>query len=447
MGIKMAENRQNRINFTKISLAKLPIPATGRNYVYDTQVTGLGVMIFPSGTKTFFLYKRIGQRVEKIKLGRYPDLSIENARSKAHEQLALIAGGKNPAIERKKIRSELTLGELFDLFVERHAKPHKKPSSLKADKDNFERYFGQWKNRQLSSLSHNDVMALHSKVGKTRGIYIANKILALLSAMFNKAKNWGWEGGNPATGIRKFKEKSRDRFLQPHEMPFFFEALDNEPNTTARDYILLSLLTGARKANVMAMRWDQIDFDRTQWRIPETKNGEPLIVPLSQQAVGVLKARRKEIKGAWVFPSETSVKGHLQEPKKAWRRILRRAELYQLIELLAKTDKWSSKRITNAKQEAESDTETYLEAYYKTARTYKLDTSNIGLPDIRIHDLRRSLGSWQAVTGASGFIIGKSLGHKTQQATAIYARLNLDPVRDSVERATEAMMLAARRKP
>ena len=105
---------------------------------------------------------------------------------------------------------------------------------------------------------------------------------------------------NPATGIRKFKEKARDRFLQPHEMPVFFEALDNEPNIIARDYILLSLLTGARKANVMAMRWEEIDFDRTQWRIPETKNGEPLIVPLSQQAVSILTTRKKTIKGQWV---------------------------------------------------------------------------------------------------------------------------------------------------
>jgi len=85
-------------------------------------------------------------------------------------------------------------------------------------------------------------------------------------------------------------------------------------------------------------------------------------------------------------------------------------------------------------------------AYQNTAKKLELDTSNIGLPDIRIHDLRRSLGSWQAVTGASGFIIGKSLGHRSQQATAIYARLNLDPVRASVERATEAMMLAGKRK-
>lgn len=125
---------------------------------------------------------------------------------------------------------------------------------------------------------------------------------------------------------------------------------------------------------------------------------------------------------------------------------MRRAEIYQLIDLLAKAEKWSAQRIGKAKQDAEIDPATYLQAYRNMAAGLKLDTSSIGLPDIRIHDLRRSLGSWQAVTGASGYIIGKSLGHKSQQATAIYARLNLDPVRESVERATEAMMAAAGRK-
>lgn len=62
-----------------------------------------------------------------------------------------------------------------------------------------------------------------------------------------------------------------------------------------------------------------------------------------------------------------------------------------------------------------------------------------GLLDIRIHDLRRTLGSWQAATGATTAIIGKSLGHKSQKATAIYARLDIDPIRGSIEKATDAM--------
>ena len=447
----MAKTSDNRINFTKTTLAKLPLPEKARSYFYDTQVSGLGLMVFASGTKTFFLYKRIGQRVEKIKLGRYPDLSIENARNKAHEQLALIASGKNPATEKRKIGAEQTLEGLFSLFIELHATPHKKPSSLKADKDNFDRYFSLWKKRKLSNISHNDIITLHTSIGKEKGIYIANKVLALLHTMFNKAIQWGWEGNNPVTGIRKFKEKSRDRFLQPNELPYFFAALNAETNITAKDYIMLSLLTGARKSNMLAMQWNQIDVSQAKWRIPETKNGEPVTIALSGQAMDIINKRKAAMQSnesqrsdIWVFPSEASKSGHLEEPKKAWHRLLKRAEIYYFIDLIAEKEKWNQSAILQAKEQIEDNINASLERYKQTLSEAKITLPQTILQDIRIHDLRRSLGSWQAVTGASLPVIGKSLGHKSQQATAIYARLNLDPVRESVEKATEAMMMAGK---
>jgi len=103
-----------------------------------------------------------------------------------------------------------------------------------------------------------------------------------------------------------------------------------------------------------------------------------------------LRARQGSSSSIWVFPG-TGVTGHLVEPKKAWKRVLERA----------------------------------------------------GISNLRIHDLRRTLGSWQAKTGASLVIVGKSLNHKSPSTTAIYARLDLDPVRESVERATGAMLVAA----
>ena len=211
-------------------------------------------------------------------------------------------------------------------------------------------------------------------------------MLSLLGVMFNKAIDWGWEGINPAQGVKKFKEISRERFLAGDELPRFFKALEEE-NTLA-DFFMLGILTGARKGNLLAMRWQDINFDQATWRIPETKNGSSHLVPLSPEAIHVLKNRFKLKESDWVFPSATSKSGHLEEPKSAWKRILMRAELQ----------------------------------------------------DLRLHDLRRTLGSWQAATGANSYVIGKSLGHKTQQATAIYARLNIDPVRASVEKATSAMM-------
>ena len=93
-------------------------------------------------------------------------------------------------------------------------------------------------------------------------MYQANRLLARIHIIYNKAIEWGWEGVNPAQGVKKFKEKSRDRFLHPDELPRFFESLDAELNDTIRDYIYVSLFTGARKSNVLAMRWEEIQFER-----------------------------------------------------------------------------------------------------------------------------------------------------------------------------------------
>jgi integrase len=194
-------------------------------------------------------------------------------------------------------------------------------------------------------------------------------------------------------GIRKFPEKSRDRFLQASELPRFFKALNEEPNETLRDYIFISLLTGARRSNVLSMRWNELNLEQGTWKIPRTKTGDSQTVTLTTEAIEILKARKKETSSVFVFPGSGRT-GHLVEPKTGWRRILERA----------------------------------------------------GIKDLRIHDLRRTLGSWQAITGSSLPIIGKSLNHKNASTTQIYARLNLDPVRESVQKATVAMIKAGNRK-
>ncbi|MEO5930247.1 MAG: site-specific integrase, partial [Candidatus Kapaibacterium sp.] len=255
-----------------------------------------------------------------------------------------------------------------------------------------------------SQITRSDVAAIHG--GITRQIKTtkktkpghppkyksggtANRILALVSSIFG----WGFTAGlcevNPARGIKKNPERSRDRFIQSDELPRFFKSLEAEENTTIRDYVLMSLLTGARRENVMSMRWDQISFERKEWRIPRTKNDEPQTVPLGEETIQVLNGRKDNVSD-FVFPGPGK-KGYMAESRRGWKRILQRADIQ----------------------------------------------------DLRIHDLRRTLGSWQAKTGASLVIIGKSLNHKSLTATQIYSRLDLDPVRQSVERATSAMLEAA----
>ena len=269
---------------------------------------------------------------------------------------------------------------------------HSNKKTWKEDQAGVNNFLSHWLHKKLFSITKQEVQLVHEKIKKENGLYRANKILAKIHAIYNKAIEWGWQGTNPAQGIKKFKEKSRDRFLHPDELPRFFESLNNEPNTTIKDYIYISLFTGARKSNVLCMKWEDINFERCEWLIPETKNGESLRIHLIEKVLEILHKRLSESSGSeWVFESIGKT-GHLVEPKSGWKRVLQRANI----------------------------------------------------KDLRLHDLRRTLGSWQAATGANSYIIGRSLGHKDQQSTAIYARLSIDPVKDSVDKAAQAMLKHAR---
>ena len=243
---------------------------------------------------------------------------------------------------------------------------------------------------------------------------------------------------------RTTRRKSRERFLKPGELPRLFAALDGEPNGNFRDYFLLALLTGARRNNVVAMRWADLDLERGEWVIPRTKNGEPQRVPLVPEAVAILTARQETAAdGArFVFPASRadSKLGHMSGERKAWLRLLERDEIAQL-----------RQRIEAKGAKADGDDDEHpahtLQRLRRVAKRLKINTDGARLDDIRIHDLRRTMGSWQARTGASLAIIGKSLGHKSQQATAVYARLDLDPIREAMETATSAMLGAAKQKP
>ena len=178
-----------------------------------------------------------------------------------------------------------------------------------------------------------------------------------------------------------------------------------------------------------------------------TKNGTPQNVPLLPEAIEILQARKqanekdKEKRSPYVLPSWGG-SGHLEEPKKGWQRILDRDELQQLMALIEAAG--SSFELGKDDQgNVVESVPAALERARAQAAKLKIDTSGVRIPDLRIHDLRRTLGSWQAKTGASLAIIGNSLNHKNPATTAIYARLDIDPVRASMERAASAMLTAA----
>jgi integrase len=384
----------NEMNFTKASLDALPLaPIGGRVTYHDAKTTGLQIRITSTGVKTFSVYRRLkGGPVERVTLGRYPNMSIEQARKESARINALISEGINPNTDVRALKTETTLKELYVEFLKHR---RNKRGAYLADKTkrtytyDFNLYLLKWGNRQLSVFKDTDFSKLHTEIGKLHPT-TANRVIAMASSLFGFATERKlFRGKNPAQGIQKFPETKRDRFLQADELPSFFKSLDEVPNDTLRDFFLIALLTGGRRSNVQAMRWDEIHVARAEWKIPTTKNGEPQTVTLTSEVLAILDIRRG-CDPIWVFPG-TGATGHLVEPKKAWAKVLERAEI----------------------------------------------------DDLRIHDLRRTLGSWQAKTGASLLIVGKSLNHKSSVTTAIYARLDLDPVRASVEKATGAMLIAA----
>lgn len=383
------------IRFTKTALSNLALPAVGkRDSYFDTEVPKLALRVTHTGAKTFYVVRRTGEQVVWLKVGVFPDMTVEQARKAAMNVLSEFAKGGNPAAVKRAVKAELTFSEAFEQFLSGKRKRDGTPLAEKTKgdyRDLLRLYLDSIKSKKLSTIERGEIKAIHAKATKKSPAQ-ADRVVSMISGVFTYMLDQEKiSGTNPAARIQKNPTVQRDRFVQADEMPRLFEALANIPSDTMRDFFLLALLTGARRANVSEMRWVDLDLVSGVWYLAKTKNGTPQNVTLSPEAITILKVRSEVASGSpFVFPGDGKT-GHVVEPKKAWTTLLKHANIQNL----------------------------------------------------RIHDLRRTLGSWQARTGASLTIIGKSLNHKTHQATAIYARLDLDPVRQSVNMATSAMMAAA----
>ena len=428
----------DKLNFSRTTISAITPPNSGRQYYRDERTRALVLDVQAAGTKTFQVYRKVEGKPTRIALGRFnpdlpetrelpngvdplslignsPDLNVRMARKLAEAVNASIDRGVNPAqtvrMARRRLEQELTLRQAFNRYYEEHLVAYSKKTAGDLQND-FARYLGKvppglkkrhgkeraksagavdWEQRKLSSISSADVRHLMVKLKDNVGSRTANKVLVLLRSIYNKMIEWHfYDGENPCAFIQKFQERSRDRFLTSEEIPKFFQELAKIDHQDFKDFVHLSLFTGARRSNVLSMRWCDLDFGAGIWTVPgeQSKNNMPLTIPLTSEAKTILSRRKDGTNSTtFVFPAE-SVSGHMSPPKKRWKALLQDA----------------------------------------------------GISDLRLHDLRRSLGSWAAMTGASLPVIGKALGHKSAEATAVYARLQHAPVMEAMERATAAIL-------
>ena len=424
----------DRIKFTKSRVAAFPQPATGRATYYDETVQKLALRVTAAGSRTFYVVKRAGAEMVWLKLGTFPDMTVERAREEAEKALGDFAADQNPATIRRVRRQEMTVSEFFDKEYNRRHLSKLRSGKRRANvfTNHIRPHIGS---KKLSDVDRQMVSRILGEMdGNGYAGHTINHVRNLVSGMYRHAIEWGFAEANPVSGIRGRRGVKRDRFMRGDELPRFFSSLAAEENETLRDYLLLSLLTGARRSNVLEMRWRDVHIDEGVWTIGRTKNDEPQNVTLSPEAIEILRAR-EGCHADWVFPGR-SKRGHMTEPKSGWKRILDRDELERIRTKIEAV----SGQVVN--RHGSRSIAVQLKRIKDEAEVLGVEVSGERLHDLHIHDLRRTLGSWQAKTGASLVIIGKSLNHKSLSATAIYARLDLDPVRQAVNTATAAIMEA-----
>ncbi|MGO9266211.1 MAG: tyrosine-type recombinase/integrase [Candidatus Binataceae bacterium] len=367
---------------TKNLVERASSPPRGQGFIRDDGIEGFALRLTAGGAKSFVWEGRIKGRTRRVTIGQFPDLSVAIARIRAQKIRSAVAEGYDPSEEGRAERAQPTFADLVEAYFERHANKHKRESSVRADEWYLAKYVpSSWRSRRLSDIGRNDVEKLHAAIGEAHGPYGANHTVRLLRCMLNLARDWKLlKGDNPAARIKLFKEERRERYLSPDELERVNEALAQEPDWRWRAYFPLALMLGARRSELLSLRWADIDLNQRTLRLRETKAGRPHFLPLPGLAITLLEKLPSHLKSDWVFPSDRSG-GHIVEPAKAWQRIRNRA----------------------------------------------------AVQDVRIHDLRHTLASWLVAEGFSLPLIGRALNHRHNSTTERYAHLALDPIREALE--------------
>lgn len=365
------------------AIRRLPVPASGQKIHWDDVTPGLGVRITKGGSRAFLLDYRVrgSGRQRRFTIGSTEDWSLGAARREAKRLRAEIDLGRDPLAEIEAERNAPTMDELIERFEREHL-PGKRASTQGDYQGMINRHIRpHFRSMRVADVAFGDVDRLHRRITADGHGHQANRCVAVLSRMFSLAVRWGWLAANPCKGIEKNTEHGRQRYLTAAELPRLQQALDAYSDQSVANVFRVLTLTGARKGEVLGLKWADVDIDAGIWLKPpsSTKQAKHHRVPLSAAVIEILNSIPRQ--SEFVFPSSGAA-GHLTEVKKAWASILKAA----------------------------------------------------GIRDLRIHDLRHSFASALVSDGASLALIGSLLGHSSPLTTSRYAHLLDTTQRQAVER-------------
>ena len=382
-------------------------PGDRDKLLWDTDTPGFGLKVTPAGTRTYLVQYRIGGRkgrTRRVTIGQHgrpwtdsktnetKSLTPEVSRKEAKRLLGLVTAGEDPAEDRTRARQAITVAELCDLYLSEGVTT-KKASTVAMDRTRVELHVKPLLGRRRArDIAQGDVERFMNAVAKRSGKGAASRTVGMLGGIFSFAVRKKICAKNPVRGVERFADRKVERFLSLTELARLGETLTAAEREGINPYAVAAIrtlmFTGCRKAEILTLRWGDIDWEHNCLRLPDSKTGAKTVA-LGAPAIELLHGLPRVEGNPYVFPG-TKDRAHLVGLQKIWHRLRNRAEL----------------------------------------------------PDVRLHDLRHSFASVGAAGGDSLLIIGKLLGHRNAASTQRYAHLGDDPLRSAANRISQQIAAA-----
>lgn len=390
------------ISETTVKAAKPP--ASGYVILFDDKDEGFGVRVTAAGAKSFILNYRVGGEKRRMTIGKWPQWTADAARNEVKKKLLprINGGGADPVREKKARQAEPKLADLATEYIEQHAMMKKREKSVYEDRRMLDHIIvPEMGKLRVSAVSKRHVQSLHNSLRKTP--YQANRVLALLSAMFSFAMEDHLRPDNPAKGVKRFDEPKREAWFTVDQLHALSDALDSYEEQDAADALRLLIVTGARPDEVLGATWSMFDLQRGIWNKPShhTKERKPEHVPLNDAALLVLRRMAQHKAGVHLFPGRESTdpdkpRGARTTLRNAWRQVCKAAGLATEYSVKGKRG--------------------------KPLRRWK--------PNVRVYDLRHTFASHLISRNWSLQLVGKLLGHTQAATTERYAHIQDGAQRD-----------------
>jgi len=370
-------------------IKNLPLPSHGYKIYKDCDQKGFGIRVTANGAKTFTLTYTLHGRERRMSIGDFPTWTTVAAREQAKELRRMVDSGTDPLQQKQDKTNAPTVRTLWEYYAKTHLPTLSKHSQVD-QQSMFKNYIlPAMGTTKLTDVKYHQIQSLHASFnGRVRG----NRILEVVRKAFNLAVRLEWIAKNPCQGIKWNHEEPRHRYLTQDEIKRLFEVLAVRGDDLSAAAVKLLILTGARRGELLRATWSQFDLTEAVWVKPSshTKQKREHRIPLSEEAVQLLRRIKKGSKDKFVFPG-----------------------------------RWGNEHQTDLKK------------FWDAVRT------EAGITDVRLHDLRHTYASILVSSGASLPMIGAMLGHTQPSTTARYAHLFDKPLRAATEQVSQFLKAAS----